>query len=269
MAETVPEFSISARISSESPCEGTATCRKPSPDTSSVTISPAANPIRPIGTVTEPEFVTRPPISAAKPPRPMVTRPAFCTGFDRPSPSKRSRPAMKFSSVVSSVEATKPPPALTAPPCPMNIPLGLTTNTCPVALSRPWIWLVVSPVTRFRIALEVAGWRISTELPWPMENPSQLTTARSLLWSMTICPAAGVEIAALPCATLPPCGSTSSARAISGCKNVRTTSVSSPRRQRPRRSEAEIARNAEPCVIRTIVAFPFGYFEPHAACPVS
>ena len=63
-AEIRPEFFTSA-LWSPSSAEGSVTCRKPSPDRSSVARSPAPSPIRPRGALIVPALSTRPPISAA------------------------------------------------------------------------------------------------------------------------------------------------------------------------------------------------------------
>ena len=100
---------------------------------------------------------TLPPSSAAKPPEPTVIEPALETSADVPLPLKFRRPALKSSLLMSSVEATKPPAAEILPVDEMAMPLGLTRNTWPVALSCPAIDEGVLPVTRLSAAEDVAG----------------------------------------------------------------------------------------------------------------
>ena len=82
-----------------------------------------------------------------------------------------------------------------------------------MALSWPAIDEGVEPVTRFSIAEEAEGWRMSTRAPSPIEKPRQLTMAVSEDWRIAMAFAAGVEMSTLPWATLAPVGSLSPARA--------------------------------------------------------
>ena len=68
-------------------------------------------------------------------------------------------------------------------------------------------------MTRFSIAEEAEGWRMSTRAPSPIEKPRQLTMAVSEDCWIAMAFAAGVEMSTLPWATLPPVGSLSPARA--------------------------------------------------------
>ena len=106
--------------------EGTSTSRKPSPEMSRVARSPAPRPTFPSGTLIVPAFSTEPPSRAAYPPGPTSMLPWLTTAAEVPVPVKLRRPAAKSSSLMPSVDATKPPPALTVPLGVIMMPLGLT-----------------------------------------------------------------------------------------------------------------------------------------------
>ena len=106
--------------------EGTLTCRKPSPEKSSVARSPAPSPTLPIGTEIVPAWSTLPPRSAAYPPGWIVIRPSLTTDAEAPPRPENVRlPATKSSSPIPSVEATNPA-ALTVPVFVIAMPFGLT-----------------------------------------------------------------------------------------------------------------------------------------------
>ena len=131
--------------------------------------------------------------------------PALLTAAEAPFPWKYNRPSRKSSSLMPRLDATKPA-AVTLPVGPMAMPFGLTRNTWPLAWTCPATAEGVAPVTRLRIAEPAPGWIMSTRPPWPTEKSVQFTMARSLFCWMTIRPVAGVEMAALPEATIPPWG---------------------------------------------------------------
>ncbi len=83
--------------------------------------------------------------------------PALLMPAEAPSPVKAILPARKSASVMSSVEATKPPPVWIEPCGVMAIPFGLTRYTVPFALISPAIVELVLPVTRFSVALWASG----------------------------------------------------------------------------------------------------------------
>jgi hypothetical protein len=195
---------IATKGSSPEAGAGKATCRKPSPVRSSVACRPDPSPMRPSGAAMMPLLATLPPSSAAKPPLPTLMAPLLLT-VPVPLPLKPSVPWAKSRSLMSSVEATKPPPIVTVPDAVMAMPLGLTRNICPLPLTAPAMVEAVAPVTRLRIAAPAFGWLKVTAAPCPTEKLSQLTTARWLVWS-TVMALPPPWIAALPSATLPPCG---------------------------------------------------------------
>jgi hypothetical protein len=93
---------------------------------------------------------------------------------------------MKSASLLCMVLATRPPTS-TRLPAPNTTPLGLSTQSWPLALSWPWIWLASPATTRFRATELVPGWLKRTAAWLPMSKPCQLMTARSLPWLMVIC----------------------------------------------------------------------------------
>ena len=105
---------------------GIATCKKPSPLRSSVACSPEPRPILPSGALIDPGLETVPPSKPTRPPKPVVIEPAFVTLAEAPRPVKWRLPELKSLLEMPSVEATKPPPTLTAPDGVKAMPLGLT-----------------------------------------------------------------------------------------------------------------------------------------------
>nr|VFJ50758.1 MAG: hypothetical protein BECKDK2373C_GA0170839_10303 [Candidatus Kentron sp. DK] len=83
---------------------------------------------------------------------------------------------MKSSVEISRVEATNPP-TLTWAPAPNSTPLGLTTNTWPLALSDPRMTDPSEPRTRFRATELAEGWWKVTLLLAPIEKVCQLMAA--------------------------------------------------------------------------------------------
>ena len=71
---------------------------------------------------------------------------------------------------------------------------------------------LVPPVTRFRVALLVSGWRKITLLPTPTSKLVQLTIARVLAWSTLTAPPPP-DIVAVPEVTAPPVGKSDCAKA--------------------------------------------------------
>ncbi len=176
-AITLPLMSISAPLRPFGSV-GVTTCRKPLPFRSSVACSPAPIPTLPTGATMTPDCETCPPSRPTKPPGAVRIVPPLETLADAPLPEKLSRPALKSWFVIPSVEATKPPPTLTEPDGVMAIPLGLTTNTWPLAFRSPAMTEGLPPSTRFKIAALAPGCWMVTVLDPPIEKSFQLTMAR-------------------------------------------------------------------------------------------
>ena len=70
------------------------------------------------------------------------------------------------------------PPAFTCAPCPNTTPLGLTSHTCPLAVSDPSIWLGCVSWMRFSAMLDAEGCEKRTASPVPMLKLLQSITAR-------------------------------------------------------------------------------------------
>ena len=156
-ALTAPETSISALPSALLALVGNATCKKPSPSKSSVACSPEPSATLPRGALMSPELETVPPSRPTKPPGPVVIVPSLLTAAEAPPPVKFSLPLLKSRSEIASVEATNPAPVFTTPERVINTPLGLTTSTCPLALSSPEMVDGEAPVTRFSVAAPALG----------------------------------------------------------------------------------------------------------------
>ena len=81
---------------------------------------------------------------------------------------------------MSSVEATSPPTSTWAP-LPNSTPLGLTRNTWPLAVSRPWMSDAPAEVsTRLSATDPELGWTKLTAALAPILKVDQLRIARSL-----------------------------------------------------------------------------------------
>nr|WP_316170072.1 MULTISPECIES: hypothetical protein [unclassified Bradyrhizobium] len=192
----LPAMSMIALPSAVVDLVGSATCRKPSPVGLSVIASPAPSPTRPSGTVIVPLLDTVPPISPTNAPLAPEIAPALLTAAEAPLPVKIRRPALKSALPMSSVEATKPPPTCTDPVGVIAMPLGLTRNTCPFALTWPAMVEVVVPVTRLRMAALEFGWTKLTLFPALTEKLFQSTIALEDVWLIVRVLPAGAPIVA-------------------------------------------------------------------------
>lgn len=108
----------------------------------------------------------------------MVMSPALLTVAVAPLPAEPRLPAMKSSSPMSSVEATKPA-AFTMPVRVMAMRLGLTRYTCPLALTAPAMVDGVLPVARLRIAEARGVWGWSSGRPPSTVTPAMSTNSAS------------------------------------------------------------------------------------------
>ena len=162
----------------------------------SVTASPAARAMLPIGALITPSLSTRGPSRAAYF---AWTSPRLTTAPVDPSRLKRYRPSRKSSLRMFMVLATRPPTS-TREPGPNSTPDGLIRNTWPFAVSRPWISEGSLPTTRFSATAPAPGWTKFTAAPEPMLKLCQFRIARSLAcWMVVVVPA--VETAAWPAIT--------------------------------------------------------------------
>ena len=180
-------FSTSVSMVACSTCTPSLDC----PVMPSVTASPAASTMLPIGALTTPSFSTRGPSSATYF---AWISPRLTSAPVDPSRLNRYRPCRKSSLPMLMVLATRPPTS-TREPGANSTPDGLIRNTCPLALSRPWISDASLPTTRFSATEPAPGWTKFTAAPEPMLKLCQFRIARSLdCWMVVVVPA--VEIAA-------------------------------------------------------------------------
>src|SRR5450755_1282105 len=141
-----------------------------------------------------PPLETVPPIRPMKALDPPEICPALLTAAEAPLPEKFRLPALKSALPISRVEATKPPPTCTEPVGVIAMPLGLTRNTCPLALICPAIVEDVTPVTRLRMAEPAFGCTKLTLALAPTEKLVQSTTALGEDWLIVNALPAGVPI---------------------------------------------------------------------------
>ena len=111
---------------------------------------------------------------------------------------------MKSASLICSELATKPRTS-TCASLPKITPLGLSKNTCPLALTLPMIWVASPAATRFKMVELALGWSNRTVAAEPTSKLSQLMTAAELL-CLTVRLAPAAEMVAVPAATCPPVG---------------------------------------------------------------
>src|SRR5258708_40309560 len=107
-----------------------------------------------------------------------------------------------------SAVVARSPPTLTCEPAPKKTPLGLTSQTCPFAVSDPSICEAPGPVTRLSAMEPLFGCWKATLAPLDMEKLCQLKMALSVPWRMTIAFALGVLTLPLPATTDGPVGRT-------------------------------------------------------------
>src|ERR1700751_2426904 len=111
---------------------------------------------------------------------------------------------MKSALWMSLVVARNPAVLMVAPRQKM-MPSPLTTNTRPLAISVPRIWVGPRPpVTRLSATAELLGWLKVVVSPTPMLNVFQLMIAFWLDWLIVAEFEPGPTMVALPPTTVPP-----------------------------------------------------------------
>src|SRR5476649_623951 len=89
---------------------------------------------------------------------------------------------------MSEVVASKPPTLMVAP-LPNNNPLGLSSQTWPLARMAPSMVEMLEPVTLFTVMEAALGWLNWTAAPAPTEKSCQLMIAFCVLWlTMVVAP---------------------------------------------------------------------------------
>lgn len=180
------------------------------PSKFSVRSLPAPSPTPPICARTVPRLSTCAPSRAMLPPSAAVMAPPWLRTPLVEGPVKRylEELPLNSASVMSSVEATRPP-TLTWAPRPKSTPLGLTRKTWPLASIRPWISLALVPITRFRAIELLLGWLKITRSPAATLKESQLAMSLSTFWltDRLLPPDRCISPFALPPTTVPPLGS--------------------------------------------------------------
>ena len=152
-----------------------------------------------------PWLLTCAPSSAMLPPSAAVSRPRLDTSLVD-VPENWNLPALKSASLMSWVDATRPP-TLTWAVRPKSTPLGLTRNTLPFASMLPRISLPLVPSTRFKAIDVLPGWLKVTRSPRPTLKESQLVISLSVCWLIDMLLSPTCWISPDPSTTLPPVGS--------------------------------------------------------------
>src|SRR4051812_18132735 len=111
---------------------------------------------------------------------------------------------MKSWLAMSDVVASNPPTLIWAP-LPNSMPLGLSSQTWPLARMAPLMVEMLGPVTRLRVSDEDPGWLNWTAAPAPTEKSCQLMMALLVAWLMMVV-APAVETCAWPAITDAPTG---------------------------------------------------------------
>ena len=119
---------------------------------------------------------------------------------------------------------------------PKTMPLGLTIQTCPLALRRPRISDGLPPTTRFSAIDPADGcWkRVCSRSPTLKSFHSMI--ALSVVWRMSRVPGAGCVMVALPPTTCPPCGLAAAGHGDTATASAAATLVSAVDVIRQRRS---------------------------------
>ena len=156
---------------------------------------------------------------------------------------------MKSASVMSSVDASRPP-TLTCDPGANSTPFGLIRNTWPLEVRLPKIADASIPSTRFRATERLFGWTKTTLPPWPMEKVCQLIATFWVDWLIVIVPGL-VAIVAPPAVTDPPVGSVCAWAAVPKDRDTVSPTTTKP------------ARAVEPAQpFRRAATTPPGFFSP-------
>ena len=184
-----------------------------SPNRSTTKRRPDASVTSPMRAWMVPRLATPGATSAASPACATVMLPSFSTVAVEPArPSKLWRPAMKSSLRMSWVVATSPPTSTLAFG-PNRMPFGLTSQTCPLAVSRPMMAEGSGPVTRLRVMELASGcWKLVCS-PSAMPKRFQSITAFGVDWMTSSRPGPVDWMTALPSVTTPPSGLAKAGRA--------------------------------------------------------